>query len=74
MDYDLDLMPVLGDPLLDRKASLVVRTSLILLDFVLPYYFQVLLNPFLGFYKVGLDEAVFVATAFLVENFKRFAL
>lgn len=33
-----------------------------------------MLDLFLGFEKISFDEVVLVATAFLVENFKRFAL
>lgn len=40
MDYELKFVSLVRDPgLLDRKASLLVRTSLILLDFVLPDLF-----------------------------------
>lgn len=75
MDYELKFVSLVRDPgLLDRKASLLVRTSLILLDFVLPDLFYVMLDLFLGFAKIGFDKVVFVATAFLVENFERFTL
>lgn len=76
MDHELfDLVSVVRDTVLDRKASLVAGTSLILLDFVLSYYFfQVLFDLFLGFDEIIFDLVVLQATAFLVENFKRFAL
>lgn len=74
MDHELNFVSLLRDPVLNRKASLVVRTSLILLDFVLPDLLQVMLDLFLGSEKIGFDKVVFVATAFLVENFKRFTL
>lgn len=74
MDHKLYLVSVNRDPMFDRKASIVVGTSLILLDFVLPYYFQILLDLFLGFDEISFNLGVFVATAFLVENLKRFAL
>lgn len=74
MDYKLYLVSVKRDPVFDRKASLVVGTSLILFDFVPPYYFQILLDLSLGFDEISFNLGVFVATAFLVENFKRFAL
>ena len=74
MHHELNFVSLVRDPVLDRKASLVVRTSLILLDFVLPDLFQVMLDPFLGSEKVSFDEVVLVSTAFLVENFKRFTL
>ena len=75
MDHELNFVSLERHPgLLDRKASLLVRTSLILLDFVLPDLFQVMLDLFLGSEKIGFDKVVFVATAFLVENLKRFTL
>lgn len=75
MNRELNFVSLVRDPgLLDRKASLLVRTSLILFDFVLPDFLQVMLDLFLGSEKIGFDKVVFVATAFLVENFKRFTL
>ena len=71
----LDFMTVsaVRDPFFDRKASLVVRTSLIFLDFILPHLSQVLLDLFPFIDKVLFDLRVLVVTAFLVENFMRFA-
>lgn len=37
MDHELDFVSLVRDPVFDRKVSPVVGTSLILLDFVLPY-------------------------------------
>lgn len=57
MDYVLDSVPVMRDILLDRKASLIVSsTSLILFHFVFPYFSQVLSEFFPGF-----DEFIFDA-------------
>ena len=67
-------MPLVRDPVRDRKASLVVRTSLVLFDFVLPDLFQVALDFYPGSEEISFDEVVLVLTAFLVENLKRFTL
>lgn len=57
MDYVLDSVPVMRDILLDRKASVIVSsTSLILFHFVFPYFSQVLSEFFPGF-----DEFIFDA-------------